>query len=302
MTVFEHIWNEDLPAIQRYLGTGGDPNLRDKSGDTLLHAAIHEGSHTVVRELLGHGASSRVIDTFGNEPIHLATLFGEQAIIATLLDFGAELDATSETRSWTPLMIALNENHLELAQWMIRQGANPNYVDHRSGWTPLLVACDMGLSEMSMELMNLGARVDAKVTSGDIRGRYTLHLASYCGEVRLVEALLRRGLDVNLTPDGGGLSALHWAVYNGHFELMEFLLAQGADPNLRADGIYLRRTPLHYAVSGRQILMCAQLLERGANPLCPDSEGTTPYELAKKGFNETGRRDYGDLLALMEGE
>ena len=58
-------------------------------------------------------------------------------------------------------------------------------------------------------------------------GRSVIHLASYTGEVA-VDMLVSRGVDVNLIPDGGGLSPLHWAVYNEHVELVEYLLNQGA--------------------------------------------------------------------------
>ncbi len=300
MLVFEAIWNEDYAYLQRFLEEGGNPNSRDESGDTLLHASIHEGSLPLLDLLLRHGASPKVIDTFGNTPMHLATLFDEQTMIELLLEHGAEVDATSETRSWTPLMIALNENHLELAHWLIHRGANPNHVDWREGWTPLLVACDMGLREFSEQLIERGARLDAKVLGGDIRGRYAIHLASYTGEVGLVRALVHRGADVNQQPDGGGLSALHWAVYNGHQDLLEYLLAQGADPNLRASGIYQMRTPLHYAVSCRQLLMAEQLLEHQASPLLRDTEGISPFDLAYNAARKKSARVYQDLVSLLQ--
>lgn len=300
MSAFEAIWNEDLSYLRAFLQQGGDPDLRDESGDRLLHAAIHEGSVAIVDLLLRHGASARLTDAFGNTPMHLATLFGEQVMIELLLQHGAEVDATSEARSWTPLMIALNENHLELAHWLIRHGANPNHVDQQEGWTPLLVACDMGLREFSEQLMERGARLDAKVLGGDIRGRYAIHLASYTGEVGLVQALVHRGVDVNLQPDGGGLSALHWAVYNGHHELLEYLLAQGANPNIRASGIYQMRTPLHYAVSCRQLLMAEQLLEHHASPLLRDAEGISPFSLAYNATQKKSARVYRDLVLLLE--
>jgi serine/threonine-protein phosphatase 6 regulatory ankyrin repeat subunit A len=232
--------------------------------------------------------------------MHLATLFGEQMMIELLLQHGAEVDATSEARSWTPLMIALNENHLELAQWLIWQGANPNHVDQREGWTPLLVACDMGLREFSQQLLERGARLDARVMGGDIRGRYAIHLASYTGEVELVRSLVEYGMDVNQQPDGGGLSALHWAVYNGHQDLLEYLLAQGANPNLRASGIYQMRTPLHYAVSCRQLLMAEQLLDHHASPLLRDTEGISPFALAYQAAQKKNARVYRDLVSLLE--
>ena len=254
----------------------------------------------MVKMLLDYGASPQRVDHFGNTPIHLATLLGDAEIVEVLLEHGAEIDATTESRRWTPLMIALNEKNLDLARWLMRQGANPNFEVHTEGWTPLLVACDMGLRDFSLQLIERGASLDAKVTSGDLRGRSAIHLASYNGEVGLVEMLVNRGADVNLVPDGGGLSSLHWAVYNGHQDLVEYLLSQGANPNLRADGIYQRRTPLHYAVSFRHLLIAEHLLQHHASPLVKDSEGDSPFDLAYRASQESEAYIYHDMVGLLK--
>ncbi|MEZ4772989.1 MAG: ankyrin repeat domain-containing protein [Bacteroidia bacterium] len=300
MPVFEAVFNHDLQFLRRYLELGGNPNLKNEIGSTLLHEAVQEGDLEIVRHLLAHGASVNNLDGYGNTPMHVACIFGHRKVAEELVCFGAEIDSTSEMRTWTPLMLAINESYTDMAEWLIRQGANLNYVECNDGWTPLLVACEQGLKDMSIRLIKRGVKIDAKLTGGDVRGRSAIHLASYYGEVDIVKELLGQGQDINLTPEGGGLSALHWAVYNNHSRLLKFLLCQKAEVNICAGGIYQNRTPLHYAVSCDRPEMARLLLEYDADPLQKDDEGRHPVDLALKRFKETRLIRHEKMLTLLE--
>ena len=197
-------------------------------------------------------------------------------------------------------MVAINKSYLEIAEWLIHQGANPNHVDPQQGWTPVLVACDSGQTELTLRLIEQGGKVDAVVTGGDARGRSAIHLASYYGDVALVRELLRQGADIDQLPGGGGLSALHWAVYNEHLDLLQFLVDQGADVNLAASGIYQGRTPLHYAICAHNLFMTELLLKAKADPLQKDAEGRSPLDIALSQFLETERPVHQDLINLLE--
>ncbi|MDX2250463.1 MAG: ankyrin repeat domain-containing protein [Bacteroidia bacterium] len=300
MPVFEAVLNHDLKFLRCYLETGGNPNLRNETGSTLLHEAVHEGDLNIVRHLLSFGASVENLDGYGNTPMHVACIFGHKKVAEELIRFGAEIDSTSEMRTWTPLMLAINESYTDMAEWLINQGANLNYVECNHGWTPLLVACEQGLKDMSIRLIKKGVKIDAKLTGGDVRGRSAIHLASYYGEVDIVKELLDQGQDINLTPEGGGLSALHWSVYNNHVRLLKFLLDNGANVNIRAGGIYQSRTPLHYAVSCDRLNMAKLLLDYEADPLMKDEEGQHPVDLALKRYRETGHLRHEKMLTLLE--
>jgi ankyrin repeat protein len=275
-------------------------NVRNDRGSTPLHEAVHEGFNEAVALMLKHHAPANEVDSFGNTPLHVACLFGNREAAKLLVAHGAEIDYTSEGRSWTPLMLALNESYIDMATWLINQGANLNHVDRQQGWTPLLVACDQGLSDMTLQLIEKGSQVDAKLTGGDAKGRSAIHLLAYNGEVEAIRVLLDQGIDVNLMPEGGGLSALHWAVYNNHVGLMQFLVERGANVNIRAGGIYQDRGPLHYTVSCMHPDMAAYLLRYGADPLLKDREGKTPVQMALERFRESASARNRKLLDLME--
>ncbi len=300
MTLFEAIQDNSLAFVVRYLKGGGDPNLQNETGSSLLHEAVYAGSIEMIRMLLRFGAQVNTVDAFGNTPMHVASIYGRQDAAYWLLQYGAQIDATTEHRPWTPLMLALNENHREMAQWLINQGADLDFLDPQQGWTPFLVACEQGMIDFSLDLIRRGARVDVRLTAGDARGKSAIHLASYYGEVEIIRALVEEGVDINQIPEGGGLGPLHWCVYNHHRELFDYLLDLGADVNIRATGLYYSRTPLHFAVSGGREYMIQRLLDANADPMAKDQEGRTPFDIALDRFEETGLAVHQKAVLLLE--
>lgn len=300
MSLFEAIRKSDISFVEAYLREGGEVNAPNENGSTLLHEAVYEGDITIVRMLLDYRADVNALDGYGNTPMHIACICGRKEIARLLLANGADVDPTSEGRTWTPLMLAMNEQYIDLAEMLIGLGANLNHVDDYEGWTPLLVACEQGLTEISLRLIDAGGKVDAKLIAGDGRGKSGIHLASYYGGIEIVRALLEAGVDVNTIPEGGGLTALHWAAYNKHLGLLEFLLESGADANIQADGIYQQRSPLHFAVVADSEEMTSLLLEYDANPVLKDQEGTTPLAIALERFAESGKPRYERMIKLLE--
>ena len=134
-----------------------------------------------------------------------------------------------------------------------------------SGAKPLMVAMQYGHTAAALALLDGGADITAR----DRAGNTALHLASQEGDLRLVRALLAKGVDPNArTPKstapagargggGGGRGGvageqtpLMLAARADHDEVMRALVAAGADPSLRAqDGASL----LMAAASGARL-------------------------------------------------
>jgi len=297
--LFEAIRHGRTALLADYIRQGGDVNVRSRQGSTFLHEAVLEGKDELLALLLASGADFRLQDALGNTPLHVAAMHGSTANVAALLDAGAAPDPAS--RGWTPLMLALNRQHTEIANQLLAAGAQLNAVEPEQGWTPLLVACEQGMTEMAIELIRRGASVQATLTGGDSAGCQPLHLCSYHGDIALVAALLEKGVEINSQPAGDGLSALHWAVYNHHDPLVRFLLECGADANLQARRLYNGRTALHYAVAGGEPGMVAILIQHGADPHIPDDEQLSPMMLAQSRAEGAGSRAqrYREILKIM---
>ncbi|MEL6628163.1 MAG: ankyrin repeat domain-containing protein, partial [Bacteroidota bacterium] len=121
MPVLEAIYNRDLRYVEQYLTRGGNPNFRDEWGSTLLHVAIRVSDINIVDILLRKSANVHLEDAYGNTPLHIACIYGERTAAQLLVAHGAHVDGTSPRRTWTPLMLALNEEKIELAEWLMER-------------------------------------------------------------------------------------------------------------------------------------------------------------------------------------
>lgn len=102
--------------------------------------------------------------------------------------------------------------------------------------------------------------------------------AALNGHLRVVELLVRNGVDVNERCDGS--SALMLAIYRIHYDVVDFLLDNGADIGVMDNEGWF---PLAYASYYRNFPLVANLVYRGAdvNVLCRAMGHThTPLTLA----------------------
>ncbi len=83
---------------------------------------------------------------------------------------------------------------------------------------------------------------------------------------------VKRGALLNAT-DRFGHSPMHYASYKGNPRIVEYLLRSGGDPNTKGRH---KSTPLHSAAWGRNIQVLELLLEEGANVNARTDEGETP--------------------------
>jgi hypothetical protein len=105
------------------------------------------------------------------------------------------------------------------------------------------------------------------------------------GDERTVAELLDSGEDPN-TADDMGLTALHCASKKGHETVVELLLIRGADPNVSALACQ-SRTPLHYACKYGHLDVVQLLLAYGAYPDVLSEENKTPMQHAKEKANRS---------------
>lgn len=163
---------------------------------------------------------------------------GDLPKVKELVAAKAKLDGRGQ-HGYTPLTAAISGDHLDVALYLIEQGADVSRED-KNGTDPLRWAAIR--SEwvkkhqnvtLAAVLLDKGAAVDTR----DKDGFTPLIWAANRGAVKLVELLIARGADVNAKTTqmyNAGRSALYVA---GNIGVVRVLLAAGADPNaLTEDG------------------------------------------------------------------
>ncbi len=118
----------DRNAVARLIGV--NPALAgEKFGETgvdPLSLAIRHGHAEIVHDLLAAGADPRKAWSWGGSTLHHAVRhLSNPGVMAALIEHGAEIDALDGDRN-TPLNFAARDDALEVAEFLLRAGANPN--------------------------------------------------------------------------------------------------------------------------------------------------------------------------------
>jgi ankyrin repeat protein len=174
-------------------------------------AAARDGDAAAVRELLARDqALAGAVDVHRKTPLHLAAEHDHPEVAELLLDAGAELEAWT---SWgaTPLEWAGVLGSRRAGDVLLARGAR----------LTLASAAGLGLTDELPQLAGQGAAVSAAFV-----------LACRNGHTDAARFLLDRGADVDARGFFGA-TGLHWAAHNGHADTVRFLLEAGADATLR---------------------------------------------------------------------
>ena len=134
----------------------------------------------------------------------------------------------------------------------------------------MILAAAAGYEVAVLVMVEMGARVEAKIETGMWTGTTALMMAAYGGHTRILKALITsRGADVQVKSKYGE-TALMKAVQGQHLPAVKVLLDEGADVQAkRYDGA----TALMFGDSYMPVLEA--LLTKGADVQAKDDEGKT---------------------------
>jgi uncharacterized protein len=234
----------NLEALKALIASGARHDARERRGQTALMWAAAEGHTAVVRTLIEVGADISATLDSGFTPFFFAVREGHIDVVRALHDAGVDVNATLKrresepgrpvsmppykpaARGTSPLLLAVQNGHFELAIALVEMGADPN--DLRSGFTPLHTVTWVRKPDSS------DASEPAPVGSGRLTS------------LQFVREIVKRGANVNMrlpkgTPnvpntssriDAEGATPFLFAADRSDIALMRLLLELGADPRL----------------------------------------------------------------------
>src|SRR5262245_7809284 len=235
----------NVEAVKALLARDAKTQARERLGQTALMWAAAEGHTAVVRALIDAGADVDATVDSGFKAFFFAVRGGHLDTVRAFLAAGADVNAMTRPKSVpggarrglgrpgaralpiSPLMLAVQNGHFELAIALIDAGADPN--DVRTGFTPLH--------------MIAGLR---KPDSSDISDPAPPVGAGRLSSADFVREIVKRGANVNFRlPKGApklpntsssigaeGATPLLFAADREDVPLMRLLLELGADPLL----------------------------------------------------------------------
>lgn len=190
-------------------------------------------SEQAIMDMIDAGAELDIADPFGWTPLTLAVDAGSLRVVTAMLQKGAALDDKQED-GYTPLMLSIRHQHQEIFDLLLKAGADKDEKGPNND-TPLMLAAEKRNQGMMLSLISAGANIH--LTGGDMWsfGRTALSYALNfnCEDAAL--ALIARGASIKQTGFQDNplpCVAAHW----GMVRVMHALIDKGIDLNMRGKG------------------------------------------------------------------
>ena len=184
-TPLHHALQQRSPQMVAYLITrGADVNQRDRDGWTPMMTAVYGDDAADVKVLAAHGGDPNAVSAQNLTPLGIAAQYGKNAAALALLEVGADPGRPTGDAGYTPLMLATANHAQDLAQALIKKGADVN-AHNSGGVTALMIAAANGRADMVELLVRAGANVDAQSERGDT----ALSIARAKGDEKVIKLL-----------------------------------------------------------------------------------------------------------------
>jgi ankyrin repeat protein len=191
------------------------------------------------------------------DPIHSAAQKGDLAKVTALIKDSPGLVSAKDNMGMTPLHVAAKNDHKDVADFLLANGADINAKDSNGEFTPL----DLALSCYHyMDMVELLVAKGADVNAKSKQGLTPLEEAAMRGQRDAAGLLVAKGADVN-AKDSKGNTPLLWALLMGHPDMANLLVDANADVNAGNDQ---GTTPLFLAKQRNYDKMVDILRQHGA--------------------------------------
>ena len=175
---------------------GGTRLITAATGDTRLSEAAMNGDKATVRTLLTQKVDVNVAQGDGTTALHWAAYRDDVEMAQLLIKAGADVKAATRVGSMTPLFMAAKNGSAAMLQLLITAGADVNSASTSTGTTPLMLAAAAGKADAVKVLVEKGANVNAKDLTN---GQTALMFAASLNRDEAIKVLTGRGADMKAT-------------------------------------------------------------------------------------------------------
>ncbi|EPE33339.1 Ankyrin repeat-containing protein [Glarea lozoyensis ATCC 20868] len=223
--IFWAVINGHQEIVAYFLRATAKPDVNeiDKfSNYTLLSEAVNAGHLKIVEQLIDAGADVQKQSGSSRETaLSYAARLGRKEIVSLLLDKHAKMEIVDRV-GWTPLMFAIQSNHLEIVKLLISKGSFDT-LSTNGETSALSLAIKANSDEMVSDILKAGGR------HAGPHLEIAILWAAKKGSTSIVELLLERGVAVDAKPHGS--TSLLMAAKRGHLETVRLLLDHNAEVN-----------------------------------------------------------------------
>lgn len=181
----------DFSIVQLLIKHGANSSIKNNQGHSAISCAVIANRPHIVSFLLGNGASLK--NTYGPSNDNLLTIAsfkGHLDIVEVLHREGIDINY-QDSGGFTALHSAVQEGHIDVVTYLLKNDANPNTSTLNAGTSPLLSATIINIFKAILD-------IGVDITQQDKKGYNSLHYAAGFGNVKVASYLLEeRAFDIN---------------------------------------------------------------------------------------------------------
>ena len=175
----------DYTAILSLIGSGADLNIKSAGGWSPLVSAIFTRDQSCVRLLLERSANVNERDGYGWLPLHLCSVIGCDLDILEMILTRTNINSTTSSEKCTALMLAVQENQVEICDYFISHHDIDLNVVNIDGESALSYAIRSNSHKPLESLLQNQVHLHLKTDAGE----NLLHYAAQFGDMKCLEIL-----------------------------------------------------------------------------------------------------------------
>ena len=191
-----------------------------------LHEAAAKGDAAEITKLIADGEKPNIQDSKSRTPLHVAVFFKKYDAVRALLKAGANPNAL-EIDQYDIVTIAAVANDIEMLKLTLEGGASAKAITSRYNGTALIAAAHLGHTEVVKQLIAAKAPLNHVNNLGWTALMESIVLGNGgANHTATLKVLVEAGADVNI-PDRQRITALQHARQRGYSEMARILEAAG---------------------------------------------------------------------------